>query len=105
MSLTRREFLERLAAAAASGMPLAGRAEDVQRARNLYDLPRSRANVTLLHFTDSHGQLLPVYFREPDVNIGMNEAEGKPPHLVWRALLAHFGIKPGSRLAHACTHL
>ena len=49
--------------------------------------------------------MLPLHFREPDTNIGVNEARGKPPHLVGEALLRHFRIPSRSRLAHACTHL
>ena len=105
MSLTRREFLQMLAVAAAYGMPLAGRAAETQRGDALYDLPGPRGNVTLLHFTDCHAQLLPAYFREPDVNIGIADALGKPPHLVGEALLRHFGIAPKTRLAHAFTYL
>jgi sulfur-oxidizing protein SoxB len=48
-----------------------------------------------------HAQLLPVYFREPSVNIG----NGKPPHLVGEALLKRFGIPPGTASAHAFTCL
>lgn len=105
MSLTRREFMQMLAVAAAHGMPLAGRAAETQRGDALYDLPGPRGDVTLLHFTDCHAQLLPVYFREPDVNIGIADALGKPPHLVGEALLKHFKIAPKTRLAHAFTHL
>ncbi len=105
MSLSRREFLQVLAAAASCGMALPGIAQAAGRVHGLYDLPRSGANVTLLHFTDCHAQLLPLHFREPDVNIGVHGAWGKPPHLVGDALLRHFGIRAGSRLAHACTHL
>lgn len=61
-------------------------------------------NVSLLHFTDCHAQLLPIHFREPNFNIGIGAAAGKPPHLVGDALLAHFGIEPGSRQAHAFTY-
>jgi len=104
MSLSRREFLQMLAVAAAHGMPLSGRASAAE-VEGFYDLPGPRGNVTLLHFTDCHAQLLPVHFREPDVNIGVNEAWGKPPHLVGEALLKHFRVAPGSRLAHAFTHI
>jgi sulfur-oxidizing protein SoxB len=58
-------------------------------------------NLSLLHVTDVHAQLLPVYFREPSVNLG----PGEPPHLVGTAFLKHYGIAPGSALAHAFTHL
>ena len=105
MSLSRREFLQMLAIAAAHGMPLAGRTAEADRGDALYDLRGLRGDVTLLHFTDCHAQLLPAYFREPDVNIGIADAFGKPPHLVGEALLKHFKIAPKTRLAHAFTHL
>ncbi|HSF21986.1 MAG TPA: thiosulfohydrolase SoxB, partial [Burkholderiales bacterium] len=103
--MTRREFLQMLTIAAAHGLPLAGRAGETQRGDALYDLPGPRGNVTLLHFTDCHAQLLPIHFREPDVNIGIAGALGKPPHLVGEALLRHFKIAPKTRPAHAFTYL
>ncbi len=105
MSIRRREFLQMLALAAAYGVPLAERAGAAAREDALYDLPAPGGNVTLLHFTDCHAQLLPAHFREPDVNIGIHDAWGKPPHLVGEALLKHFRISPKTRLAHAYTHL
>ncbi len=106
MSLSRRDFLQMLAVAASYGAPLGGsRAEAAAGAAGLYDLPKAAGNVTLLHFTDCHAQLLPAWFREPDVNIGVHGARGKPPHLVGEALLKHFGIAPKSALAHAYTHI
>ncbi len=62
-------------------------------------------SVRLLHMTDTHAQLNPIYFREPSVNIGMGDAKGRPPHLVGDAFLAHFGVKPGSAEAYALTCL
>lgn len=106
MSIPRREFLQMLAVAAASGLPLSRRAGAAQPAERLYDLPPAASGTaTLLHFTDCHGQLMPSHFREPDANIGLFDARGRPPHLVGEALLKHFGIAPASRLAHAYTHL
>lgn len=105
MSVTRREFLQMLAVAASYGLPLSGRAGAAARANGFYDLPGPRGNVTLLHFTDCHAQLNPLYFREPDVNLGVNDAWGKPPHLVGEALLKHFKVAPKSRLAHAYTYI
>jgi sulfur-oxidizing protein SoxB len=105
MSMSRREFLQLLAVAAAHGMPLAGRAAETPRGDTLYELPGPRGDATLLHFTDCHAQLLPIHFREPDVNIGIAGALGKPPHLVGEALLKRFGIAPKTRLAHALTYL
>jgi sulfur-oxidizing protein SoxB len=103
MPLARREFLQILAAAAACGLPLAGRGQTGEEA--LYDIGPAGGSVTLLHFTDCHAQLTPVHFREPDTNIGVHDARGKPPHLVGEALLRHFRVSPGGSLAHAYTHL
>ena len=105
MSLSRREFLQLLAFAAAQGMPLAGRAGAAAREDVFYDLPAPAGNVTLFHFTDCHAQLLPVHFREPDINLGIHAAKGRPPHLVGAALLKHFRIAPETRRAHAYTHV
>ncbi len=58
-----------------------------------------------MHFTDCHAQLNPVFFREPNVNIGVGEAIGKLPHVVGEKLLKSLGIKPGSAQAHAFTYL
>src|SRR5665213_2749371 len=55
--------------------------------------------------TDTHAQLLPVYFREPSVNLGIGAMAGKPPHLVGRAFLDRFGIAPDSAEAYAFTFL
>jgi sulfur-oxidizing protein SoxB len=103
MSLNRREFLQLLAAAgvAGTGLPRAFAAGDADK---LYDVPPF-GNVSFLHFTDTHAQLKPVYFREPSINIGVGAARGKPPHLVGRAFLKQFGIAAGTREAHAFTYL
>ncbi len=86
-------------------MTLTADAERAQRAADsVYALPAS-GNVHLLHFTDCHAQLLPTYFREPSVNIGVGSARGRPPHLVGDAMLRHFGIAARSRDAHAFTYL
>ena len=100
--MNRREFLSTLAAAAAYGVPLdAARAQVTQ---SLYDVPRF-GNVSLLHFTDCHAQLLPSYFREPSANIGVGMAAGRFPHLVGEHLLRSAGIAPGTPDAHAFTAL
>ena len=70
-----------------------------------YDSVAPFGNVSLLHFTDCHAQLLPTYYREPSVNLGVSGAAGKPPHLVGDALLKHFAIAPATRDAHAFTYL
>ena len=63
----------------------------------------TKGQVTLLHLTDIHGQLKPVYFRPPSENYGVGDFEGIPPHLVGRAFLEHFGILPNTPLAYAHT--
>jgi len=72
--------------------------------QSMYALP-DFGNITLMHFTDSHAQLNPIYFREPNINIGVGKATGRPPHLVGEAFLKHFGIPHGSPEAYAFTHL
>lgn len=111
MSHSRREFLRLLALAGTAGLSLPGceRANDRANATpaqpgNLYEVPPF-GNVSLLHFTDCHAQLLPIHFREPQINIGVGNARGKPPHLVGKALLSHFDIPPDSIHAYAYTHL
>jgi sulfur-oxidizing protein SoxB len=104
--MNRREFLQVLAAAAAAGIALD--APELLAAETgadaFYDVPRF-GNVHLLHFTDSHARLRPLWFREPSVNLGVGAARGRAPHLVGEHLLKAFGIRPGSREAHAFSHL
>jgi sulfur-oxidizing protein SoxB len=100
--VNRRDFLQVLGAAAALGAPL--RSSFAQAQSALYDVPKF-GNASFLHFTDCHAQLLPVYFREPSVNIGLGEAAGRPPHLVGRAFLKYFHLDKNAELAHAFTHL
>lgn len=103
MQINRREFLQMLAAASVAGFPLASMASGHGQ-ESLYDIQRF-GNVSLLHYTDCHGQLNPVFFREPNINLGIAGMRNQPPHLVGDALLQHFGIAPGSALAHAFTFL
>ena len=93
-----------LALAAAAGASLRPERSIAQAADELYDVPKF-GNVGLLHFTDCHAQLLPVHFREPNVNLGAGDAAGRPPHLVGDALLQQFRIAAGSALAHAFTYV
>jgi S-sulfosulfanyl-L-cysteine sulfohydrolase len=107
MSMNRREFVQVLALAAAAGMPIASRealAAGPGAAAKMYDVPRF-GNVHFLHFTDCHAQLLPIYFREPSVNLGLGDALGKAPHLVGEHLLKQFKLAPNSIDAHAFTYL
>jgi sulfur-oxidizing protein SoxB len=105
MSMNRREFMQMLAVAAASGFALNSRsALSADNAGNYYDLPPF-GNVSLLHITDCHAQLLPIYFREPNVNIGLGQSKNKPPHLVGEEMLKYFGVRPGTPEAYAFTYL
>ena len=105
MSMNRREFLQVLAVAAAGGMSLHSELAMAEKgAARLYDLPKF-GNVSLLHITDCHAQLNPIYFREPSVNLGFGDQFGKVPHLVGEHLLKHFGFKPNTIEAHAYTYL
>lgn len=106
MSLSKREFLQVLGAASAAGLGL-GRYADADAAtaeRGLYDVPRF-GNVSLLHMTDCHAQLLPIHFREPSVNLGVGAMSGQLPHRVGEHLLEAVGVRPGTLLAHAYTFL
>ena len=110
MSLSRREFLQMLALGTAAGFTLDGcsstgnRSASDKSSRDPYEIPPF-GNVSLLHLTDCHAQLMPIYFREPSINIGLGEAKGRPPHLVGEALLKQFNVLPGSIEAHAFTYL
>ena len=105
MSISRREFLQVMSVAAASGLPWSNQdAFAATAADRLYDVPKF-GNVHFLHFTDCHAQLLPVYFREPNVNLGIAGATGQPPHLVGEHLLKAFNVPAKSAEANAFTYL
>ncbi len=101
MNLSRREFSSVMAAALAAGFPLHASAA---KAGHLYSPPKT-GNVHLLHMTDCHAQLLPSYFREPSVNLGVGAMQGQLPHLVGEHLLKAAHIKAGTPEAHAFTFL
>lgn len=105
MSMNRREFVQILSIASAAGLVLKPSFSQAQTAADaLYDLPKF-GNVHFMHFTDCHAQLNPIYFREPNVNLGFGTMKGEPPHLVGEYLLKYYGIKPNTREAHALTYL
>ncbi len=90
-------------AGAAGIFPRAGFAAGSDDSK-LYDVP-AFGNARILHFTDCHAQLNPIYFREPNVNLGIGAAYGKAPHLVGNKLMEHFGIAGGGIEEHAYTYL
>jgi len=106
---TRRDFLQYTVNAGAA-LGVAGYGANITRALAQQKLTQddllkfdSKGQITLLHFTDVHAQLKPVYFRPPDTNIGVGDYAGIPPHLVGEEFLIHFGIEKGSPLAYAHT--
>ena len=104
-SMNRREFLQMLAAASMASAALDARPlHAAESADALYDVPKF-GNVHVMHFTDCHAQLLPIWFREPSDNLGIGPALGQAPHLVGEHLLKAFNLKPGTREAHAFTCL
>ena len=102
MTIRRRDLLKLAGAAALSGG--ASRLARSADSTGVYDLEHF-GNARILHITDTHAQLLPGYFREPSVNLGLGAMRGQPPHLVGRAFLDRFGIKPDSADAYAFTSL
>jgi len=106
LTISKREFLQVLGAASVAGMGLGRHAHaDARTAQQgLYDLP-AFGNVSFLHMTDCHAQLLPIRFREPSVNLGLGEMRARLPHLVGEHLLKAAGVRPGTPLAHAYTSL
>jgi sulfur-oxidizing protein SoxB len=106
MNLSKREFFQVLGAGTMAGMGLGAYADaDAATAANgLYDIPKF-GNVSFLHMTDCHAQLKPIYFREPNVNLGFGSMKGQLPHLVGEHLLKVAKVRPGTAEAHALTHL
>jgi sulfur-oxidizing protein SoxB len=96
--ITRRDLLAASAALAA----LPARA---QEAPSQADLLRFNplGQVTLIHVTDMHGQLMPMHFREATAKFGVGEARGQPPHLTGEAFLRAYDLPRGGAMAHALT--
>ena len=110
MSLSKREFMQVLAAASVAGMGLARyeHADAATAEQGLYDLPplgKGEGFVSFLHMTDCHAQLKPIHFREPNVNLGLGVMRGQLPHLVGENLLKKAGVRPGTPLSHAYTFM
>ncbi len=100
--MSRREFVYMMAVLGAAPVFANShtRMTDTSNLSDYYKL-KSFGNVRLMHMTDSHAQLLPVYFREPSVNLGFFGNYGKPPHIVGDKLMDYFGIKGNGRLEYA----
>ncbi len=100
--LSRREFIYMMSVLGAAPVFANShtRMTDTNKLEDYYKL-QNFGNVRLLHMTDSHAQLMPVYFREPSVNLGFHENYGKPPHIVGEKMLDYYGIKGNKRLEYA----
>jgi len=106
--ISRREFLQASAAASAivtaSGLGSLGRLAAQQKLSEAELLKFDPlGTVTLLHVTDIHAQLVPLYFREPSINLGVGEVKGLPPHLTDAEFRTYFKIAAGTAEAHALT--
>ena len=60
-------------------------------------------NVSLIHVTDIHGQLKPIHFREPSINIGVGDNKGQVPHVTGADFRKLYGIQEGSGSQYALT--
>src|SRR2546428_13910515 len=103
MDVSRRDLVKLLAIAAGAGLRPA-RLEAADGPGRLLAF-EPLGNVTLLHLTDTHATLRPVYSREPDTLLGVGAERGKPPYLTGEAFLAAYGIPRGSPAAYALTYL
>lgn len=102
MGITRREFLQiATLAAGVTAISPSALARNLTP-ENLFKF-KSTGNITILHTTDTHAQLVPMFYREPDTNIGVGENRGKPPHITGKEFLGYFGFKPGTLESYAYT--
>ncbi|MCO4846779.1 MAG: thiosulfohydrolase SoxB [Yoonia sp.] len=107
--ISRRHFVQAgLAASAiygASGFGNWGRlsAQQALTQNDLLDF-ETTGNVTIVHITDIHAQLKPVYFREPEINIGVGGVSGLPPHVTGADFRKLYGIPDGSAADYALTY-
>jgi S-sulfosulfanyl-L-cysteine sulfohydrolase len=104
--LSRRDFAQIVGATAAvTGLGGTFSRVAAQQKLSQADLLRfeAKGQVTILHMTDCHAQLKPLYFREPSTNIGVGAMDGLPPHFTGADYLKHFGITAGTPIAYAHT--
>jgi len=111
--LNRRDFLKAMGVSvAASAVPTlfgstvfaSADTKKVPMPEGFYDVPMT-GTARLLHITDVHGQLKPVYFREPNINLGVGESFGRPPHIVGKKLLTAMGLEPSTPESYAYSYL
>mgnify|MGYP005845734631 CR=1 FL=1 len=105
--ISRRDFLQAaMAASALTGVTGGWSRLAAQQALSQDDLLAFEplGNVTLVHVTDIHAQLKPLWFREPEINLGVGEVKGLPPHVTGAEFLKLYGIEAGSPRAYALTY-
>ncbi len=106
--INRRRLLQLMAASGVVGTTLpwwmSGTSAVAGDDADYYKTPM-KGDARIIHITDVHGQLHPVYFREPNVNLGVGDAFGRAPHLVGEKLLKAMGMKTDSPEAYAYTYL
>ncbi|MGH1453632.1 MAG: thiosulfohydrolase SoxB [Paracoccaceae bacterium] len=107
--ISRRDFLQvSMAAAAMTGASGFGNWARLAAQQKLTqdDLLKfdTFGNVSLIHITDIHAQLKPIYFREPEINIGVGDAKGQVPHVTGADFRKMYGISDGSPSAYALTY-
>jgi sulfur-oxidizing protein SoxB len=102
--ISRRDFIQ-VAAATAAVLPQGWSRAFAQQRLTQDELLKFEplGNVTLVHVTDIHAQLMPVLFREPSINLGVGAARGQVPHITGRDFLEHYKIEAGSAAAYALT--
>ncbi|MDP5365140.1 MAG: thiosulfohydrolase SoxB [Paracoccaceae bacterium] len=61
-------------------------------------------NVSLIHITDIHAQLKPIFFREPEINLGVGDNKGHVPHITGADFRKLYGIDDGSASAYALSY-
>lgn len=107
--ITRREFLQAsVAASAIVGLSGFGNWSRLAAQQALSEGQLLQfddfGNVTLVHITDIHAQMKPIWFREPEWNIGVGDVLGKPPHVVGKDFLQMFNLQPATPEAYALTY-
>jgi sulfur-oxidizing protein SoxB len=104
--ISRRDFLQATVAASAiygAGGFTQAAAQQSMTQDKLLEF-ETTGNVTLIHITDIHGQQKPIYFREPEINLGIGAVNGLPPHVTGQDFLKLFNMTPGTPEAYALTY-
>lgn len=107
--ISRRDFLQASMAASAiygaSGFGAWGRLA-AQQALTQDQLLQfdTFGNVSLIHVTDIHAQLKPIYFREPEINLGVGGNVGQVPHVTGADFRKLYGVADGSASHYALTY-